>query len=355
MRPADVAGLQDGLGATAPIVRASLAERGIRFRIDNQPQRAAQQRLPVSTILGVSMTAAGVVYPVTDAALHHTSPIMIATLRALVGGAVLTGMLPLMGSRLPRTRRLWIWAFAIGLGNTTLTQVGISVGTDRAGAAVAAVLLNSSPFFVAVIARFALAESITRLRAAGLVIGFGGVLVVVFSDPGTIAHGSRLAIGFALSLLGALGWAGGGLGMRVLTQREPDLDIPGITAAQFLAGGIPLIPLVVLAGGSTQWSRPSLDAQLVYLILGGQVLVYLGFNAALSRWPSTRVYAWTFLVPAVAVVIEAVRGRLPGAVATIGVALVILGVAIVNLPRAEVAAEAGPGSPVRQTARAGGR
>src|SRR6201996_9271130 len=183
--------------------------------------------MPVSLILGVSMIAAGVVYPVTDSALKHTSPIVIATLRALVGGALLTAALPLMGSRLPRTRRLWAWAFAIGFGNTTLTQVGISVGTQRAGAAVAAVLLNSSPFFVAVSARFALAEPITRLRAAGLVIGFGGVLLVVLADPGSIAHGSRLAIGLALCLVGALGWAGGGVAMRILTQRDHDLDIVG--------------------------------------------------------------------------------------------------------------------------------
>ena len=306
--------------------------------IANQSEHSAERGLPVPVILGVSMTAAGVVYPVTDAALRHTSPIMIATLRALAGGALLAAILPLVGSRLPRTRRLWGWAFAIGFGNTTLTQVGISVGTQRAGAAVAAVLLNSSPFFVAVIARFALAESITRLRAGGLVIGFIGVLVVVLSHPGSVGHGSQLAIGFVLSLLGALGWAAGGLGMRVLTQREPELDIPGITAAQFLAGGVPLIPLVLVAGGSTDWSRPSLDAQLAFLVLGGQVLVYLGFNAALGRWPSTRVYAWTFLVPAVAVVIEAIRGALPSPSAMIGVVLVIIGVAIVNLPRAEAAA-----------------
>jgi drug/metabolite transporter (DMT)-like permease len=296
---------------------------------------AAQRRLPVSVILVVSMTAAGIVYPVTDSALHHTSPIMIATLRALAGGALLTAMLPLIGSRLPRSRRLWLWAFATGLGNTNLTQVGISVGTDRAGAAVASVLLNSSPFFVAVIARFALAEAITRLRAAGLVVGFGGALLVVLADPGNIAHGSRLAIGLALSLLGALGWAGGGLGMRVLTQREPGLHIAGITAAQLLAGGVPLIPLVLVAGGSADWGRPTLIAQLAYLVIGGQVLVYVGFNAALSRWPSTRVYAWTFLVPAVAVAIQALRGALPGAAATVGIALVIVGVAIVNHPRAE--------------------
>ena len=95
---------------------------------------------------------------------------------------------------------------------------------------------------------------------------------------------------------------------------------------------------MLVAGGSTDWTRPSLDAQLVFLVLGGQVLVYLGFNAALGRWPSTRVYAWTFLVPAVAVVIEAIHGALPSPTAMIGVVLVIIGVAIVNLPRAEAAA-----------------
>jgi drug/metabolite transporter (DMT)-like permease len=297
--------------------------------------RALHERLPVSLILAVSMVAAGVVYPVTDSALKHTSPIMIATLRALVGGLALALMLPLLRSRLPRTRRLWAWALAIGFGNTTLTQVGISVGTARAGAAVASVLLNSSPFFVALIARFALREPITRLRAAGLVIGFVGVLLVVLADPGNIAHGTQLAIGFVLALLGALGWAGGGLGMRVLTQREPDLDIAGHTAAQFLAGGIPLIPLAILDGGSTTWSDPTLIAQLAYLIIGGQVLVYLGFNAALARWPSTRVYAWTFLVPVVAVLIEAAQGELPGPAATVGIFVVITGVAIVNHPSAE--------------------
>jgi drug/metabolite transporter (DMT)-like permease len=305
-----------------------------------QRPRALHDRLPVSLILAVSMIAAGVVYPVTDSALKHTSPIMIATLRALVGGLILTLMLPLLRSRLPHTRRLWGWALAIGFGNTTLTQVGISVGTERAGAAIASVLLNSSPFFVALIARFALGEPITRLRMTGLVIGFGGVLLVVLGGPGNVAHGSQLAIGFVLALLGALGWAGGGLGMRALTRLEPDLDVPGHTAAQFLAGGIPLIPLVLLDGGSTTWSDPTLIAQLAYLIIGGQLLVYLGFNAALARWPSTRVYAWTFLVPVVAVFIEAVQGELPGPAATVGIIVVITGVAIVNHPRAEASTAA---------------
>ena len=298
-------------------------------------RHTSSRGLPVSLILAVSMVAAGIVYPVTDSALHHTSPIMIATLRALVGGAALTAMLPLMGSRLPRTRRLWLWALGIGFCNTTLTQVGISVGTDRAGAAVAAVLANSAPFFVAIIARFALGERITRLRAAGLVIGFGGVLLVVFADPGNIAHGSRLAIGLGLALLGALGWALGGLGMRVLTEREPDLDIAGITAAQFLAGGIPLIPLVLRRGREHRLGSAS--------AAGAACLPHLRWaGAGLRRLQRCAeplaVHACVCLDVSRPGSGSARRGG-PGLAArdgaTVGIVLVILGVAIVNLPRAE--------------------
>ena len=65
------------------------------------------------------------------------------------------------------------------------------------------------------------------------------------------------------------------------------------------------------------------------------MLVYLGFNAALARWPSARVYAWTFLVPVVAVLIGAAQGALPGLATTAGIIVVITGVAIVNHARAE--------------------
>jgi drug/metabolite transporter (DMT)-like permease len=98
-------------------------------------------------------------------------------------------------------------------------------------------------------------------------------------------------------------------------------------------GNTTLTQVGISAGTArAEWSRPSLIGQLAFLVIGGQVLVYVGFNAALSRWPSTRVYAWTFLVPAVAVIVEAVLGALPGVSATIGIALVIIGVVIVNHP-----------------------
>ena len=69
-------------------------------------------------------------------------------------------------------------------------------------------------------------------------------------------------------------------------------------------------------------------------MLGARIVTYVGFYLALAQWSSARVFAWTFLVPVVAVVIEAVQGNLPGALATAGLAIVITGVAMVTSTRA---------------------
>ena len=228
-------------------------------------------RIPVAAILGVSMLVAGIVYPVTGSALDHTTPITIAAVRAIGGGVLLTLALPLLGSRLPRSRRLWTVAALIGFGNTTLTLVGISEGTSRAGAAVASVLLNTAPFFVAILGRIVLAERLSQLRLAGLVVGFAGVLAVVLSDPGDVAHGSALATGIVLALVGALGWAAAGLGMRWVSLREPELMSRdrrprSSSAAAYLC-----------CSCCSRRARPSGDdaslwAALAFLVIGGQVL-----------------------------------------------------------------------------------
>ncbi len=90
------------------------------------------------------MVLAGAVYPVTAFALDSTTPVTIAALRALLGGLLLTLVLPLFGSRLRAAATTGGGAAcSIGLGNTTITQFGMTGATDRAGAAVASVLLNS--------------------------------------------------------------------------------------------------------------------------------------------------------------------------------------------------------------------
>ena len=291
-----------------------------------------QNRAPVwvGPILSVSVICAGVAYPVTAAALRFTSASVVATTRALVGGLVMLPVLRLAGMRLPRGARAWAWAGAISVGNVVLTLAGIAEGTRLAGAAVASVLLNSAPFFVALGARIWLSEHLRRRQVAGLVVGFAGIVVIVASQGG--ASGSDVATGIVVCMAGALGWAAAGLGMRHLSTRTAGFDVYGATTAQFLCGGVLLIPYLIAARPSpTVWSSTELWASLVFLVVGAQVITYVGFYVGLSHWTSARVFSWTFLVPAVAVAIEAAQGSLPGALTTAGLVVVILGVAFVTV------------------------
>jgi drug/metabolite transporter (DMT)-like permease len=272
-----------------------------------------------------------VAYPVTAAALRFTSASVITTTRALAGGLLMLPVLRLTGARLPRTREGWAWAGAISVGNVVLTLAGLAEGTRLAGAAIASVLLNSAPFFAALGARIWLAERLTRRQAVGLVVGFAGIVLIVGSQGG--ASGSDVGIGVVICLSGAMGWAAAGLAMRHLSTGAAAFDVYGATTAQFLCGGVLLIPYVLaVRPHPTDWSSAELWAGLAFLIVGAQVVTYVGFYVALSHWTSARVFSWTFLVPAVAVGIEAVQGNLPGVAATGGMVVVILGVALVTGP-----------------------
>jgi drug/metabolite transporter (DMT)-like permease len=282
----------------------------------------------VAAVLGVSVAFAGAAYPVTAAALRFTSPSVISTARALVGGLVMLPVLRMVGASLPRDRRGWLWAGVISIGNVVLTIAGIAEGTRLAGAAVASVLLNTAPFFAALFARMWLGERLSTRQAAGLLVGFAGIVLIVGAPTGS---GSNLTAGVIVCLAGALGWAAAGLAMRYLSTRDRRFDVYGATTAQFLCGGVLLLPYLAASRPTpTQWSSAEMWASLVFLVLGAQVVTYVGFYVALRHWPSARVFSWTFLVPAVAVGIEAAQGNLPGAAATAGLVVVILGVALVT-------------------------
>ena len=289
---------------------------------------APPQDVRVAATLGIAIAFAGAAYPVTAAALQFTSASVITTSRALVGGLLMLPVLRMVGSSLPRTGRGWAWAAAISVGNVVLTLAGIAEGTRLAGAAIASVLLNSAPFFAAIFGWLLLGERLTVRHTVGLVVGFAGILLIVGSPS---ASGSNPTAGIVICLAGAIGWAAAGLAMRHLSTTDPEFDVYGATTAQFLAGGVLLLPYLAASRPTpTDWSSAELWASLVFLIVGAQVITYVGFYVALREWPSVRVFSWTFLAPAVAVAIEAAQGNLPGTAATVGLVVVIAGVAIVS-------------------------
>lgn len=276
----------------------------------------------------------GTAFRATDIGAAHASAMVFSALRALPAAAVLVLVAVLLRSRLPRGRTL-CYAVMSGPLMVTLAFEGIAEGVTLAGAANAAVLVNTTPFFTLLLGRIFLGERVSRAAAGGLVVGFVGVVLMVSSQlgRGDVPTG-ELLLGMALALLAGAGFAVGTLLIKAATSRDGDaFDVMGFTTVQYLVGSGLLLGLAVIFGrpGSTDWSSGDLWSSIAWVALGSSVIASVAFALALRRVLATRASAWQFLAPVVAVLVELVLGDAPGGIVLLGMALAIGGVALVSV------------------------
>jgi drug/metabolite transporter (DMT)-like permease len=285
-----------------------------------------------AALLGVTMFFWGTAFRATAVGAQHASPIVFSTLRAAPATLALLAVTMLMRARLPRDRRTLVVGAISGILTVSLTFEGIAEATKLAGPGNAAVLTNTAPFFTVLFAWLALRSHTPRIAIGGLVVGFTGVVVMVSSQlgGGSIGH---LALGMAIALLTAAGFAIGALMIAHAAGRDPGLDMLGFTTFQYVIGSLALAVLMAIYGHpeTADWGSTALWGAVAWVALGSSATASICFNLALRRISAARATAWQFLAPVVAVVVEAARGNAPGAVAVAGMALAIGGVAIVSL------------------------
>lgn len=321
-----------------------------------RPERAARDpsvqlspTVVAALFMIVSITLWAGSFRATEVATEHASAVTVSALRAAPAAVILIVAVYLSAARLPQTRSLWFWAGVSGLLMVTFNLIVLAEAIDRAGGGNAAVLINTSPFWIALMSWVFLGERIPVLGIAGLLLGFTGVVVMVSSQLGGDAGTADLALGMALALLGAVAWAIGTFIVKRLVVRQPSLDLTSLTAGQYLVGGAVLLILAFALEdtGQTDWASGELWISILFLALGASVIATLGYFGALRRTGATATAAWLFLIPVIAVVIEVALGDAPEGIVLVGMALAIGGVALVNLSPLLV------GEPLRPSGRSG--
>jgi O-acetylserine/cysteine efflux transporter len=280
----------------------------------------------------------GTGYWPTEVAGEHTETVLLSGLRVIGGALLLVSVALLARSRWPRGRMLG-WAAISGLIMVALSHWGTTEAVARAGPGNAAVVVNAAPLIVAALGWFLLRERLSGIGIAGVILGFGGVVLMVSSQLGGDTDTRQLLIGVGLGAAGALGWAIGTLLVRAFaTRRGEEMDMLSFTATQFTVAGVVLLVAGFGIDGvaTTEWGSGELWAALFWI---GPVsgLGFAFFFVALGRMPAARASAALFLVPGVAVIVEIARGNVPTALVLLGMFLAVAGVALVNVPREALA------------------
>ncbi|HEY7472271.1 MAG TPA: DMT family transporter [Gemmatimonadota bacterium] len=310
-------------------------ESGLAAVLSRLLRRRARTRRPRSGALearaaaAVGLAALLVVFASAFVGIRFAGraypPGALALLRFGVASIALAGILLARRRRipLPATRDLPGLA-ASGLFGVTLYHLALNAGERTVNAALASLLINTTPIFAALLASAALRERPRPRTLAGIAIGFAGVAVVSLGGPGghALDRGALLVLGAALA--SAIYY----VIEKPYLARYPALDV---TAWGFWWGTALLLPFAGQLAGALGAAPTSATLAVVYLGLFPAALGYVGWSVVLSRMEVARATTLLYLIPPVAALLGwALLGEGLGLAAALGGAITIAGVALVS-------------------------
>lgn len=297
---------------------------------DLEPRASSRVGL---VLLTVSVVCWGVTPRVTAIAADYAAPLTLTTLRAIPAAVVLLVAMVAARRRFPQNGYEWLATGVSGVLMVTVFLAAFTEAVIRAGPGPTIVLASTSPFFVVAATWMMTGERPLGATWLGIVVGFGGVVLIMSSSTGGDGSRTDTLIGLMLSLAAASAWAAGTMIVRAMAQRSADVDMLGVTTGQYLIGGaVMLLVSVVFEGsGNVDWSQPRLWWSVAFISIVGSGLATVAYLTALRSVDAARASTWLFIAPAVAVALDAAMGEPPGGVVLAGMFLTVAGVAIVNV------------------------
>jgi drug/metabolite transporter (DMT)-like permease len=263
--------------------------------------------------------------------LETIPPLTMAAIRWLIAGAVLVTALKLRGERLP-ARREWpalalLGLLLLGFGNGAVVWAEQTVPSG-----LTAVLVAMSPFWmVGVDAFMPDGERLSIRRVVGLLVGFGGIVLLVW--PEIRVEGARgFLVGVVSTQIACAGWAAGSSYARWRGRGHAKHENVLATAAlEMLFGGVLLlVGSLVLREPARLAFSPRSTAALAYLIVVGAIAGFSAYAYALKHLPVATVSLYAYVNPIIAVVLGTLilneplspRIAIAGAIVLAGSALV---------------------------------
>lgn len=261
-------------------------------------------------------------------AVQEIGPFTMLAIRLLIGSAALLAVAVYRKPPLPKTRQEWWALVVIGITNTAVPFALISWGQQYIDSAVAAILSGSLPLFVAILAHFFLMDDrLNLVRLVGVLVGFGGVLVLI--GGGSAAGGGLAMLGQLAMLLAMVFYAFAAIYTRLKAQGIPQIIqalVPLVVADAALWALVPFTELPFqLPRQIDTWIA------IIFLAVISSCLAYLLYFYLLHSIGPTRTLFVTYMFPLVGVISGAVfLGEKIDLQMVIGGALVLFSVLIVN-------------------------
>jgi drug/metabolite transporter (DMT)-like permease len=225
--------------------------------------------------------------------------LFMAGIRQFISGLILVIFFLARGYKLPGTIEMkrisvqGIFLLCIANGGLTWAMEYISGG-------LAAIIVALVPIFIALFSVWLSSRThITKWMLAGLVTGFGGILLIFYDYLNEI-HDRNFLFGVSLALVSVLSWS---FGTVYTSNRKSSINILFNVGLQMLIAGTIMLIICGITGKYINLAEAGQGSwiALLYLIIFGSLLAYSAFVFAVSKLPPTLVSIYAYINPLVAV------------------------------------------------------
>ncbi len=274
----------------------------------------------------------GASFIATKVALQDLSPYSLIWARFAIGIPVLGGALFFRKQKMSLPAGILPSLALLGFLGVALHQWLQSVGLLTAQASTSAWIITTTPVFIALLGYLVLKERLGGAKVAGIAVAALGVVVVVSKgDLSSLISGRFGTVGDFLMMISAVNWAVFSVLSRAVLRRCPAaLMMFYVMSIGWLFLNVPFF---LLGPGFVDFIDLRLSgwAGLFFLGIFCSGLAYIFWYDALEAMEVSRVGAFMYLEPLVALVVAAlVLGEPVTFVVLTGGAMILLGVWLVN-------------------------
>lgn len=234
-------------------------------------------------------------------AVAELPPLSIAASRVLIGATFLLVVLRIQHKQLPRDRRVLRHLALVALVHNALPFVLFAWGEQYISSALASILNGTTPLFTIILAHFFVAgDRLTVPKAIGVLLGFGGLLMLV--SPSLVGGMQASTLGIVAVTLAAACY-----GVAIVYSRNHLRGLPPLVApaTQLSLAALYLLPLALVV--DRPWGLPALSPTVILSLLAlgllGTGLAFVVYYRLLETAPPTYLSMVTYLIPVFGVIL----------------------------------------------------
>jgi drug/metabolite transporter (DMT)-like permease len=285
-------------------------------------ERSVETRTDVPALAAglVTVTLWGSAFVAIRDAGQTLSPGALALGRLLVSLVVLGVAAAIWREPLPRRRDLLAIA-AFGVLFLGVYSVTLNAAERRVDAGTSAMLIQTGPILIAILAGIFLKEGFPRWLFAGCAVAFSGAVLIGLAKT---QSGPRAGVGIALLIVAAFAYATAVVIQKPVLARVSPLQVTCLGCA---AGTIVCLPFLPTLVGELDDAGAGAIGWMVFLGVAPTALGFATWAYALRRMSAGRLASLAYLIPVVAILLGwALLDETPPWLAAVGGALCLAGV-----------------------------